>query len=433
MCSVALQRQVPAHKRVNPRPQRLHTWFNLIPVAEFEKTRPDEILFLDTFVTVQVQDDRDEPRYVVRFEDKHEMTVVVKVGVIFVWYGDDLQKPDRPFPTLYEEPYDSQYVSSKATRFEDTHVMDFVENGSDNLHFRAVHLWEHSRIYDHEVSKDTITLKQDTEFRYGSCSTRRTVRIMSKLLPKLALTQDYVYHGPGLAVVGATGSGTPRMHALVSLTPEGAYRTRVYVTMAIDPETFPRWAERMFRLVSPNKALCDVLAGVMANFIKNEFDIDAIVWANRKHLPTPGLLPSEKHLRDVIRWGKSFYPQDFVPVQEQHKAGSDKRWQDLDAVDNIRPGRVHRYSVADEEVVVRTNRDGELRVFDAFCPHQGAHLGHGGKMDDDCLRCPFHGFYFDAEGRCIGPNIDNKDKFIRTLNLTPIEHRIEGDRVQILV
>ena len=137
MCSVALQRQVPAHKRVNPRPQRLHTWFNLIPVAEFEKTRPDEILFLDTFVTVQVRDDGDEPRYVVRFEDKHEMTVVVKVGVIFVWYGDDLQKPDRPFPTLWEEPYVSQYVTSKATLFEDTHVMDFVENGSDNLHFTA--------------------------------------------------------------------------------------------------------------------------------------------------------------------------------------------------------------------------------------------------------------------------------------------------------
>jgi nitrite reductase/ring-hydroxylating ferredoxin subunit len=433
MCSVALQRQVPAHKRVNPRPQRLHTWLNLIPVEEFEKTRPGKILFLDTFVTVQVREDGDEPRYVVRFEGKLEMTVVVQVGVIFVWYGDDLQKPDRPFPTLYEAPYDSQYVSSKATLFEDTHVMDFVENGSDNLHFGAVHLWEHSRIYDHEVSKDTITLKQDTVFRYGSCSTRRTVRILSKLLPKLALTQDYVYQGPGLAVVGATGSGTPRMHALVSLTPEGAYRTRVYVTMAIDPETFPRWAERVFRLVSPNKALCDVLAGVMANFIKNEFDIDAIIWANRKHLHEPALLPSEKHLREVMRWGESFYPKDFKRTAEPPKPERDKRWNSLDALENITPGKLHRYAVADEELVARTDGTGELRVFGAFCPHQGAHLGHGGRMEGDCVRCPFHGLHFDAEGRCVGPNTKNKSKFIKTLNLTAVKHRVRDGQVEVLV
>jgi nitrite reductase/ring-hydroxylating ferredoxin subunit len=38
---------------------------------------------------------------------------------------------------------------------------------------------------------------------------------------------------------------------------------------------------------------------------------------------------------------------------------------------------------------VRT--DDTLRVFDADCPHRGAHLGHGGKLDGDCLVCPFHG------------------------------------------
>jgi len=41
-------------------------------------------------------------------------------------------------------------------------------------------------------------------------------------------------------------------------------------------------------------------------------------------------------------------------------------------------------------------RDGDrLRVFDARCPHRGAHLGHGGKLAagraEGCLICPFHG------------------------------------------
>jgi nitrite reductase/ring-hydroxylating ferredoxin subunit len=223
------------------------------------------------------------------------------------------------------------------------------------------------------------------------------------------------------------------MHALVSLTPEGCSRTRVYVTLAIAPETFPSWAERAFRLVSPKRALCDLLAGVMANYIKNEFDIDAMIWANRKILENPSLLPSEKHLRDVIRWGKSFYPKDFDPAEERAKPEHEKRWQDLDALKNIEPGRVHRYSVADEEIIAQTNTSGELRVFDAFCPHQGAHLGHGGRMDGELLRCPFHGFYFDSEGRCIGPNFDNKGTFIKTLNLTAIEHRIKAGRVEVLV
>ncbi|MEV7418769.1 Rieske 2Fe-2S domain-containing protein [Streptomyces sp. NPDC089919] len=38
---------------------------------------------------------------------------------------------------------------------------------------------------------------------------------------------------------------------------------------------------------------------------------------------------------------------------------------------------------------VRTDRG--LRVFDADCPHRGAHLGHGGRLAGDCLVCPFHG------------------------------------------
>jgi phenylpropionate dioxygenase-like ring-hydroxylating dioxygenase large terminal subunit len=170
----------------------------------------------------------------------------------------------------------------------------------------------------------------------------------------------------------------------------------------------------------------------MANFIRNEFDIDAIIWANRKHLTIPSLLPSEKHLDEVIRWGESFYPKNFRRTEERVKAPSEKRWATLDEAKNIKQGKLYRYSVADEELITRRNAAGQLQVFDAFCPHQGAHLGHGGRLEGECLRCPFHGFYFDADGRCIGPNIDNKDKFLK-LNLTLIPHRVASGRVEVLV
>ena len=42
-------------------------------------------------------------------------------------------------------------------------------------------------------------------------------------------------------------------------------------------------------------------------------------------------------------------------------------------------------------VAVRSEDDGRVRVFDATCPHRGAHLGHGGRISRGCLLCPFHG------------------------------------------
>jgi 3-ketosteroid 9alpha-monooxygenase subunit A len=42
---------------------------------------------------------------------------------------------------------------------------------------------------------------------------------------------------------------------------------------------------------------------------------------------------------------------------------------------------------------------GELHVQDAFCPHLGAHLGHGGTVEETgCITCPFHGWKFGADG-----------------------------------
>jgi nitrite reductase/ring-hydroxylating ferredoxin subunit len=46
-------------------------------------------------------------------------------------------------------------------------------------------------------------------------------------------------------------------------------------------------------------------------------------------------------------------------------------------------------------------RDGNgVNIGDAFCPHLGTHLGYGGRVVDDCLRCPFHGWEFGSGGEC---------------------------------
>ncbi len=52
----------------------------------------------------------------------------------------------------------------------------------------------------------------------------------------------------------------------------------------------------------------------------------------------------------------------------------------------------------DRHLVAWRDEAEAVHVQDAFCPHLGAHLGHGGIVDGCELVCPFHGWRFDAEG-----------------------------------
>lgn len=55
-----------------------------------------------------------------------------------------------------------------------------------------------------------------------------------------------------------------------------------------------------------------------------------------------------------------------------------------------------------EELVLFRTRSGQARVLDAFCPHLGAHVGEGGRVIGETVRCPFHGWQYDGEsGACV--------------------------------
>ena len=54
-----------------------------------------------------------------------------------------------------------------------------------------------------------------------------------------------------------------------------------------------------------------------------------------------------------------------------------------------------------KDLVLYRAESGEARLVDAYCPHLGAHLGAGGKVEGDAIRCPFHGWRFDGPtGQC---------------------------------
>jgi 3-ketosteroid 9alpha-monooxygenase subunit A len=67
---------------------------------------------------------------------------------------------------------------------------------------------------------------------------------------------------------------------------------------------------------------------------------------------------------------------------------------------DLAPGAVVPKRYFARDLVLFRREDGAAALFDAHCPHMGAHLGHGGRVDGDDIVCPFHAWQFGRDGRC---------------------------------
>ncbi len=76
-------------------------------------------------------------------------------------------------------------------------------------------------------------------------------------------------------------------------------------------------------------------------------------------------------------------------------------WFQLCFSDELAAGEIRSVHYFGRDLVVFRGADGTPRCFDAYCPHLGAHLGVGGALIDDTIRCPFHHWRFDKQGRCV--------------------------------
>eukprot|EP01127_Copromyxa_protea_P001892 TRINITY_DN1179_c1_g1_i1.p1 TRINITY_DN1179_c1_g1~~TRINITY_DN1179_c1_g1_i1.p1 ORF type:complete len:393 (+),score=78.99 TRINITY_DN1179_c1_g1_i1:42-1220(+) len=73
-------------------------------------------------------------------------------------------------------------------------------------------------------------------------------------------------------------------------------------------------------------------------------------------------------------------------------------WFKIANMSELENGQIKSVSALGHEFVVYLDGEGKPVVLDAFCPHQGAHLG-GGKVVDGCIQCPFHEWEFNSEGK----------------------------------
>ena len=55
----------------------------------------------------------------------------------------------------------------------------------------------------------------------------------------------------------------------------------------------------------------------------------------------------------------------------------------------------------DQELVLFRTESGQPHLMEPYCPHLGAHLGHGGTVLGETIACPFHGWQMDGQGQVI--------------------------------
>ena len=61
---------------------------------------------------------------------------------------------------------------------------------------------------------------------------------------------------------------------------------------------------------------------------------------------------------------------------------------------------IRAVKILNEELVVYRNRRGEYGLVGEHCPHRSASLAYG-RVEEEGIRCPYHGWKFDQTGRCL--------------------------------
>lgn len=62
----------------------------------------------------------------------------------------------------------------------------------------------------------------------------------------------------------------------------------------------------------------------------------------------------------------------------------------------------------DQDLVLYRTESGQAQLMEAYCPHLGAHLGHGGEVKGESLACPFHAWELNTGGEVVNIPYANK-------------------------
>jgi nitrite reductase/ring-hydroxylating ferredoxin subunit len=89
-------------------------------------------------------------------------------------------------------------------------------------------------------------------------------------------------------------------------------------------------------------------------------------------------------------------------------------WQPAALVDELAAGRpAVPVELLGEQLVLFQDDKGEYGLVGRQCPHRGADLKFG-RLEDGGIRCPFHGWLFDINGKCLEQPAEPEDSNFHT-------------------
>jgi nitrite reductase/ring-hydroxylating ferredoxin subunit len=89
----------------------------------------------------------------------------------------------------------------------------------------------------------------------------------------------------------------------------------------------------------------------------------------------------------------------------------ENQWYVIGLSEEVKKSQKHAVKLFGQDIVVWRRKDGSLAGIDARCPHMGASLAVG-RVVDDKVECPYHGFMYDDSGMCVKTPLRSADALI---------------------
>lgn len=87
-------------------------------------------------------------------------------------------------------------------------------------------------------------------------------------------------------------------------------------------------------------------------------------------------------------------------------------WFPIAATAQLNDEQVKAVKLLGENLVLYRDKRGEIGLLAEACPHRGASLAYG-ILEEEGLRCPYHGWLYDARGQCVEQPLEPLDSVFK--------------------